>query len=182
MKFLKRLLIILFVLVAIFLIVPFFLQSSYKIERTITINRPTEIVFKQVSDFDNYLKWNAWSLSDPKAKNTVSGEKGKVGSKWAWEGEVVGQGSLTIVEIKDNELIKNRLDFIKPFVSTAYDQWTFKSTPDGKTVIVWTNYGELPYFSARYAWLILGIEKDLKAQFDTGLSNLKLICEKTNAL
>ncbi len=174
MKVLKILLMAVGVLVALFFLVAAFLPASYAVERSIEINKAPEVVFEQVADFNNYLKWNPWSKTEPIAKNTITGTQKEPGASWMWEGDTVGAGSLTIEKIEPNKAIQSKLKFIKPFESEASDSWTFEPAANG-TKVTWHNTGELAYPMMRYFGL--GMEGMLGPQFEQGLQSLKELSE-----
>ncbi|MEK7729253.1 MAG: SRPBCC family protein [candidate division KSB1 bacterium] len=174
MKALKIVLMAVGGLVALFFIVAAFLPSSYAVERSIEINKAPEVVFEQVADFNNYLKWNPWSKTEPSAKNTIGGTQKEPGASWMWEGDTVGTGSLTIEKLEPHKAIQSKLKFLKPFESEASDSWTFEPTASG-TKVVWHNTGELPYPVMRYMGLMM--EGMLGPQFEQGLRDLKALSE-----
>ncbi len=174
MKALKIVLLAVGALAALFLVIAAFLPSNYAVERSIEISKAPEVVFGQVVDFNNYLKWNPWSKMEPNAKNTISGAQGEVGASWHWEGDTVGTGSLTIAKIEPNKMIQSKLAFLAPYQSEASDSWTFESTTAG-TKVIWHNTGELPYPVMRYMGLMM--EGMLGPQFEQGLRDLKAQCE-----
>lgn len=174
MKVFKRVVIVIVAIVAVFYLVALFLPSAFHLERSIVINKSPEAVFGQVSDFNNWMKWNPWSKLDPNAKNTISGEPGDIGSSWEWEGEEVGRGILTIAEIEPNESIHSNLQFLVPWESSATDDWKFEATASG-TKVTWISAGELPYPLGRYMGLMM--DSELGAQMEQGLGDLKSVCE-----
>ena len=175
MKILKILLSAVGALAALFLLVAAFLPSSYTVERSIEINKPPAVVFEQVADFNNYLKWNPWSKLEPTAKNTITGVQKQVGASWMWEGsDQIGKGSLTLEKIEPYRALAFKLAFIAPYESEASDSWTFEQTPNG-TKATWHNTGELPYPMMRYMGLML--EGMLGPQFEQGLYDLKALSE-----
>lgn len=174
MKALKIVLMAVGVLAALFFLVAAFLPASYAVERSIEINKAPEVVFEQVADFNNYLKWNPWAKMEPAAKNTIAGTQKEVGASWKWEGQEVGMGSLTIEKIEPHKAIHSKLAFIAPYQSRASDSWTFEPTANG-TKAIWHNTGELPYPMMRYMGLMM--EGMLGPQFEQGLRDLKAQCE-----
>ena len=174
MKVIKGILITIGAIVVLFFVVALFLPSSYTIERTIVINKPPQVVFGQVADFNNWLAWNPWTTMEPTAKNTIAGEPGKVGSSWEWDGQEIGNGELTIAAITPPQSIHSKMKFIRPWESTATDDWTFEAT-EGGTKVNWTSAGELPYALARYMGLMM--DSMLGVQMEQGLNDLKSICE-----
>lgn len=175
MKILKISLMIVGVIVALFFLVAAILPSSYTVERSIEINKAPEVVFEQVADFNNYLKWNPWSKIEPTAKNTISGTQKEVGASWRWEGsDRFGKGSLTIEKIEPHKSIQSKLAFIAPYQSVASDHWVFEPTANGAKV-TWHNTGELAYPMMRYMGFMF--ESMLGPQFEQGLRDLKAQCE-----
>ncbi|MFQ5629996.1 MAG: SRPBCC family protein [bacterium] len=174
MKIIKGILITIGAIVVLFFVVALFLPASSTLERTIEINKPPEVVFGQVVDFNNYLKWNPWSEREPTAKNTITGEAGTVGSSWAWEGEEIGAGSLTIEKIEPNQSIHSAFVSKKPFEGTASVDWTFQATDSG-TKVTWQFTGKNPYPTMRYMGLM--VDGMLGPQLEKGLANLKIRCE-----
>lgn len=174
MKVIKGILIIIGAIVVLFFVVALFLPSSSTLERSIEINKPPEVVFGQVVDFNNYLKWNPWSQMEPTAKNTITGEPGAVGSSWSWEGREVGKGSLTIEYITPNQSIQSKLEVKAPWEAVATDTWKFEATENG-TKVTWKYSGENPYPTMRYMGLM--VDGMLGPQYEQGLASLKELCE-----
>jgi uncharacterized protein YndB with AHSA1/START domain len=174
MKVIKRILIAIGAIVVLFFVVALFLPSSFSLERSIEINKSPELVFGQVADFNNWMAWNPWSKMEPTAKHTITGEPGTVGSSWQWDGEEIGSGKLTIAAITPPQSIHSTLEFIKPWESSATDDWKFEATENG-TKVTWASAGELPYALARYMGLMM--DSILGTQMEQGLADLKSICE-----
>lgn len=171
----KKILIFIVGLIALFLIFAIFLPSSYQVKRSTTINAPVETVFNNVADFNNYLHWNPWSKMDPEAKNSISGNGNQVGDSWTWDGQVVGKGSLTYVEINALQSIKSKLVFTAPREDTADDLWEFEKNGN-ITNVVWTLKGELAYPIGRFMGFFL--DDMLGKDMENGLQNLKEYSEK----
>lgn len=174
MKFIKWLLIIIGALVVLYFGIALFLPSSYHLERSIVINKPPEVVFGQVADFNNWKAWNPWTKMEPEAKSTITGTPGTVGSSWEWDGKQIGRGKLTIAAITPHQSIHSKLRFIAPWEAQATDDWTFEPTENG-TKVTWISAGELPYGVAR--WMGLMLDSMLGVQMEQGLKDLKAVCE-----
>ncbi len=174
MKLFKWILYIMLIIVAFFLVVGLFLPTGYNIDRTIVINKPVETVYDYVLDFNKRAKWDPWFENDPDGKSNVSGPESAVGSKWSWEGEKIGTGSITIVETKPYEMIKTKLEFISPRPSKSTVHWTFNET-EGTTKVTWGFSGNLSYPIERY----VGLRMDalIGPDFERGLQNLKQTVE-----
>ncbi|MGD9897698.1 MAG: SRPBCC family protein [Calditrichaceae bacterium] len=174
MKILKLTLYVLAGIIALFLVVALFLPSDYRVERTISIEKPVSTVYNQVIDLRNWENWNPWTAMDPDANSVISGPGKGVGSKWAWEGKVLGTGYLNILEAEENKSIKSDLIFLEPQAMKSFDVWEFRPSGNG-TQVVWANVGELDYPVGRYFGLFL--DQMMGPDFEKGLKNLKQTCE-----
>src|SRR6185312_10441905 len=110
------------------------------------IPAPPEKVFAQVNELRAWEAWSPWAKKDPNAKSTYSGPASGVGASMAWAGnKEVGEGSMTIVESRVNELVGFKLEFLKPFKATNTAEFTFQ--PRGnQTVVSWTMTGKSNFF------------------------------------
>jgi len=133
------------------------------------------IVFQQIISPANWEHFDPWLESDPTIESTFSGPASGVGAKRSWTSLKSGTGSLTVVEVKEYELIRNKLLFIEPWQSEADDIWTFESTENG-TKVTWVNEGSLGRNPLqRYYGLLF--DKMFGKMFEKGLANLKAFCE-----
>jgi len=163
-------------LIVTFLIIAAAMPKVYSIEKTIVINAPVATVMHRISDLNYYSQWNPWQQLDPTATNTITGTPGTPGHQYAWKGKKVGEGSLTLLNMDDKH-IHFDLEFFKPWKSKAKDNWLFESWGDGSaTKVTWQNGGPLPWPMARLMGPL--INKNLNKQFETGLANLKKMCEQ----
>ncbi len=174
MKVLKIIGMIVGGLVALFLIVAAILPSSYRLERSIEIDEPVEAVYALVANLPNWPQWDPFTEQEPTAKSIFSGEAGTVGSKWNWEGEKIGTGSLTIEEIVPNQSIRSKLVSVAPQPMEAIDNWRFEPATNG-TKVTWMIEGNLGYPVERIFGLFM--ESMLGPTFEKGLANLKRVSE-----
>ncbi|MDF9800408.1 hypothetical protein OKW21_005671 [Catalinimonas alkaloidigena] len=174
MSLLKKLLLGIAFVVGLFLLFALFLPASYHVERSIVIDKPVSEVYPKVSNLHHWAEWNPWTASDPSVKNSISGTGKDVGSVWAWDGEEVGIGSLTLYQIEPNKKITSKLAFVEPQMFESDDIWTFEEVPQG-TRVTWINEGELSYPVDRVFGLFL--DGMLGPDFEKGLSNLKEVTE-----
>lgn len=175
MTTLQIILVILGGLITLFFIVAFLLPSSKSLSRSITINQPAEEIYKLITDFNNYKKWNPWSAREPEAKGEMEGEPGMVGHKWSWDGKKIGAGYLQIKELDKGKSVLSDLVFTAPRAMTADDIWRFEKLDDKKTKVTWGHRSDLGYPAGRYFGLML--EKMLGPDFEQGLKNLKELSE-----
>ena len=137
---LKKILIGGLVVIAAFLIFVALRPADFRVERSATIAAPAQTLFEQVNDHHNFNKWNPFLKMDPNVKNTFSGPDSGVGAACSWDGNKdIGAGSATITESKPGELVRMRMDWIRPMAGVATVDFIFKPEGD-KTVVTWAMY------------------------------------------
>src|SRR5499433_275250 len=134
--------VIIVVLIAVFAVVVALQPSHYQVERSATMAAPPAAVFAQVNDFHKWEAWSPWAKIDPNMKQTYEGAPAGTGAIYSWAGNNdVGEGRMTITDSRPSELIKIKLEFIKPFAAVNATDFTF--TPQGnQTAVKWTMSGE----------------------------------------
>jgi hypothetical protein len=172
----KKILLGIVVVIAVFIVIIALQPSEYRIERSATIVAPPAVVFAQVNDFHKWEAWSPWAKLDPSAKNTYAGPTAGTGAFFSWAGnDKVGEGRMTMLESRLNDHIQIRLDFLKPFPSTATAGFDFK--PDGnQTIVTWSMTGQNNFVS-KAIFLFVSMDKMLGGEFEKGLANLKIVSE-----
>ena len=163
-------------LVVLVLIVAALKPDDFRIERSITIQSPTDSVSALVADFHEWTKWSPWEGKDPALKRTYSGAESGVGAKYAWEGNKdVGSGSMEITS-RAPEKIVIKLDFLVPFEAHNTAEFTF--VPEGSgTKVTWAMIGKSP-FPMKVMGIFMSMDDMVGKDFVTGLSNMKAAAEK----
>lgn len=152
-------------------------DPNYRVERAIQINSDAARVFAVLSDFHQFPHWSPWEKLDASMQKTFEGEAGTVGSSYSWSGNnKVGQGCMTVVEVQPGEGLDIRLEFYKPFVSTAFTRWSVTGDAN-QCIVTWTMKGKHPSFVSKVFGLLMRMEGKLKHDFDEGLARLKAYCE-----
>jgi len=173
---LKKILLALAVVIIVFLVVVALQPAEYRVVRSATVSASPPIVFDQVNDLHKWEAWSPWAKLDPEVKNTFEGPAAGTGAVFAWAGnKKVGEGRMTITESRTNDLIKLRLEFIKPFASTASTEFTFK--PEGnQTAVTWSMAGRNNFISKAFC-LFMNMDKMIGGDFERGFANLKSVIE-----
>jgi len=156
------------------LVIALFLPSGYNIEKSAIIGKRVPEVMDRVADLNNYARWNPWQMMEPGSKMNIAGTPKTPGHTYSWQGKKIGEGKLVLRSI-DSRHVHFDLEFIKPWKSSANDNWLFEEWGTGETKVTWQNNGDLPYPMAR----LMGptLNKTLNKQFEEGLQNLKKLCE-----
>ncbi|HEY8240117.1 MAG TPA: SRPBCC family protein [Kiritimatiellia bacterium] len=172
----KKFLIVLVVIIAAFVGYVAMQPSEFQISRSATIAATPDAVFAQVNDFHNWGSWDPWAKMDPNAKSTFDGPPAGTGASLAWAGnEQVGEGKMTITESKPPELVRIKLEFIKPFASVADAEFTFK--PEGnQTTVTWTMSGKNNFISKAFC-VFMNMDKTVGGDFEKGLASMKAFVE-----
>jgi carbon monoxide dehydrogenase subunit G len=151
------------------------LPRHVRVERSIVVNAPRPAVFEVLNSFRRFNEWSPWAQLDPGAKYAVDGPPSGVGAKLSWVGDpaTLGSGSQEIVESREPELVRMKIDF-----GPARAAGTFTLTPDGAgTRVTWaleTDLGMNPvsrYFGRMLDGMIGG-------DFERGLQGLKRFAEE----
>jgi carbon monoxide dehydrogenase subunit G len=173
---LKKILIVLAAIVLIFMVVVAMQPSELHVERTAEIAAPQGEVFAQVNDFRKWEAWSPWAKLDPAANVAFEGPPDGQGTAMTWAGnDEVGEGKMTLVESRPSELVKIKVDFVKPFEGSSTSQFAFKPNGD-RTQVTWTMNAQ-QNFLEKALCLIMNGKKMIGADMEKGLSQLKSTAE-----
>ncbi len=163
-------------LVVIFAIVVAMQPSDFRISRSATMAAPAAAIFPHINELKKWQPWSPWMKLDPNAKSTFEGPVGGKGAVMTWAGNnEVGEGKMTIIESKPNELVRFQLEFYKPMAGVSEAEFTFK--PEGEqTTVTWAMSGTND-FIGRAMCLIMDMDKMVGGQFENGLASIKAIVD-----
>jgi hypothetical protein len=151
-------------------------SGSFRYENSTVINAPADKIFPYLSNFKLGGQWNPYELVDPNMKKTFTGEDGKVGAVFEFEGNKdAGSGKLEMLEIKPNEFAQIKLTMTEPMHGEQLID--YKLSPEGTgTKFTWTMHGE-GGFMTKLMSVLIDCEKMFKTQMDKGFENLKKVVE-----
>jgi len=176
MKALKYIGITLGAIILLVVILMFVAPTDFKVERSITIEAPKDLVKDQIIYFENMNVWSPWAELDPNMTEKIEGVDGTVGAKHSWSGnDDVGEGSQEILLIEDNR-VETVVNFIRPFESTAYAFFDLEENESSVTV-TWgfTSKMSRPF---NIMGLFMDIAESVGKDYDKGLAKLKSISEE----
>jgi uncharacterized protein YndB with AHSA1/START domain len=179
MKFLKKLLLVIAVLISLALLTALFVKKDYAVERQITINKPKQEVFNYVKLLKNQDNYSKWGSMDPAMKKNFKGTDGQPGFVSAWESEKddVGKGEQEIKSVEEGKRITYELRFLEPIASTAPAFMTTESLNENQTKVTWGFSGHMRY-PTNLMLLFMDIEKMIGDDLETGLQTLKIRLEQ----
>ena len=151
--------------------------SDFAISRSATFAAPAPAVFAQVNELRKWEAWSPWAKKDPQAKSSYAGPAAGKDASMSWAGNrEVGEGRMSIVESRPNELVRFKLEFFKPFAATNSAEFAFKDE-GGRTVLTWTMTGQ-NNFIGKAVCLVFDMDRMVGGDFENGLANIKGIVEK----
>lgn len=169
---LKKILLILAIALVLLVLIIQRQPNTFTVTRSAVMNAPPQTVFEQVNDFRRWEAWSPWAKLDPNATNTFSGPESGEGASFSWSGDHnVGAGKQTIIESRPGELLRIRLEFVRPFAGTSETLLTFAKEGNG-TRMTWTMSGENS-FMGKAIGLIMDCDTKMGGYFEQGLANIK---------
>lgn len=150
--------------------------KSFHVERSAKINAPAEVAFSLVNDLHQWSRWSPFEKLDPNMKKTFDGPAAGPGAISGWSGNnKAGEGRMTILESRPNELIAIKLEFFRPFKATNRATFLFDPS-DGGTRVMWAMDGNLN-FGMKVFHLFMNMDKLLGKDFEGGLANLNSVAQ-----
>jgi Polyketide cyclase / dehydrase and lipid transport len=164
------------VIIVLFVIIVAMQPATFSVSRSATVSAPPAVVFAQVNDLHKWEAWNPWGKLDPAMKTSYEGAAAGPGAKYSWTGSAkVGTGSMTITDSRPGELVRLKLEFLKPFKATNTAEFTFK--PEGnQTVVTWAMTGNKNFVSKAMC-LFVSMDKMCGGAFEKGLADMKKAAE-----
>ena len=167
-------------IIVLFAIVVALRPGNFRIVRSITVAAPAAVVFEQVNDFHKWRAWSPWENKDPNLKRTYGGPPSGAGAVYEWAGnKEVGEGRMTFVESRPDELIRIRLEFFKPFAATNQAEFAFEPQGD-RTRVTWAMTGKNG-FAAKAFCMFMDMDKLVGSDFEKGLAAMKTVAERQTA-
>src|ERR1035441_9774663 len=174
MKTLKKIFIGIVIFLALIVIVSFMLPSKVRIERSMVMNAPPDVVFNQVNNLKNWEQWDAWTRMDSAMSKKYEGPEAGANCKRTWESKKVGNGSMLIVDSKPDDSISIQLDFGN--MGKPSSTFKFEKVENG-TKVSWIMNSDLG-MNPMHRIFGLFEDKMIGPDFEKGLTNMKEIVEK----
>lgn len=164
------------VVVVLLVVIVAMQPAEFRIARSATITAKPSAVFAVVNDFHNWEAWSPWAKIDPTMNSLYAGAPSGVGAIYSWIGNnKVGEGRMTLIESQPSDLIRIKLEFLKPFTATNTAEFTFKSEGT-QTVVEWSMTGTNKFMAKAFG-LLMNMDKMCGGDFEKGLASLKSLVE-----
>jgi len=173
---LKRILLGFLAILVIFAIVVACQPPDFSVARSAAMAAPSGTVFAQVNDFHKWEAWSPWAKLDPAMKTTYEGASSGTGSIYIWAGnDKIGEGRMTILESRPGELVRIKLEFLKPFAATNQADFTLKGE-GAQTSVTWTMTGKKNFIQKAFC-MFMDMDKMVGGDFEKGLAQIKTVVE-----
>lgn len=174
MKWVKRILIGVVVVLLLFAGVGLALPSKFRVERSVTVAAPAEKVYALIAAPTEWKRWSAWNRRDPNMQVEYAGPPSGVGAKWTWRSESEGNGTMEFTDAVPGERLTYRLSF-PDFGMQSSGQMKIEPQASGVRVS-WSNEGDMGA-SPVNRWFGLFMDRLVGPDFEAGLANLKRLAE-----
>jgi uncharacterized membrane protein len=170
-------------LIALLLVLVLIAPREFKMERDVIINKPKDQVFAHLKQLKNHDQWNAWLQKDPNAKRNFTGDDGTVGfvSSWESENKDVGTGEQIITGISEGQRLDTEIRFKVPFETNLNSYLITDTVVEDQAKVTMGMYQKMsiPLSVIHYICsTFMGSQKQIEADMDTSLRNLKAVLEK----
>jgi Polyketide cyclase / dehydrase and lipid transport len=154
----------------------FFMPGMTHLERSIEINAPPAQIYEQVNELKNWKNWSAWAKIDPNTVWNYSEPSSGIGSSYTWasQNKDVGNGKMTILEAKPNELVRCKMKLEEMGESMADFKLIAKDSTSTK--VIWT-FDSDNGLNPMKRWFGIFMDKMLGPDYEKGLANLKAFSE-----
>jgi hypothetical protein len=153
--------------------------AAFRIVRSITIAAPASIVFAQLDDFHRWLAWSPYEKLDPGMRKSYLGASSGSGAIFHYIGRKAGEGRMTMTEVRPNERLAIRAEFLKPVKATNDVVFTLNPASNGVTV-TWAMNGRNNFVFKAFG-LVVDIDRLIGKDFEMGLAELKRLSEQQAA-
>ncbi|MDQ3263414.1 MAG: SRPBCC family protein [Myxococcota bacterium] len=149
--------------------------AEFRIERSVVISAPADVVQAQVVDFHKWGAWSPWEKLDPAQTRTYSGAESGVGAQYAWAGKKVGEGKMTIKEVTPGQRVVIDLEFITPMEARNVVELALTEQGTG-TQVRWVMTGQNNFLGKAFS-LVMDMDQMVGKDFESGLAALKTVSE-----
>ncbi|HEX8905228.1 MAG TPA: SRPBCC family protein [Longimicrobiaceae bacterium] len=149
--------------------------DTFRVQRSVTIAAPAEVVFAEIEDLHRWSAWNPYEKSDPEMRKTFEGAASGVGSSFHYYGGTTGEGRMTLAAIEPHRRIAVSAQFIKPFAATNRIEFTLAPAPGGVS-LTWAMDGRNTFVGKALS-LFIDMDRMIGGSFEKGLADIKGIAE-----
>jgi hypothetical protein len=151
----------------------------FRVQRSLRIAAPPKVIASHIDDFREWAAWSPYEKLDPAMQRTFSGPTRGVGAVYGWNGNSkAGAGQMEIIE-DTPERVAFKLEFTRPMRANNVSAFEF-APEDGQTNVTWSMQGPSAYVM-KLMGVFMNMDNMIGRDFETGLGNLKKLCETPTA-
>jgi hypothetical protein len=162
----KRIFRTLLIFIGLLLVSAMFMPRNFKVERSLLVDASESDLYQQVANFENWDNWEPWMKMDPDAEFKTTGTG--IGALREWESEIIGKGSMELIELEENQKVGATLTFYDPNPMASYSYWSFEKQ-GSKTFVTMGCSGDLDYPLGRIFGLLVSFEDAMAPDFEKAL-------------
>lgn len=146
--------------------------GTLRVERTTVVEATPGDVYPYLDDLKLFVQWSPWSDIDPDAVNEFSTPSHGEQAWYTWEGnDEVGAGKMTVEESVEGEKVVHRLEFTRPFESTAFSGLDVTPEGAGSKVVWWFEQRDRSVFE-KATGLFVSMDDMIGGDYEKGLAKL----------
>lgn len=158
------------------IIISRFFPHTYKVERSVMINKPQTEVFNYMKNLKNWETWSLWNKTvDSTLYYFYNNKFDTLGGRQYVRGEVIGNGVFEITNFITNKQIGFTLT-VNGGDRTAAGTFIFEPK-NNQTNLIWVDSGDVG-FNPLKRFMIPFVTKNTAVTLDAGLKNIKQQLEK----
>lgn len=159
------------------IIISRFFPHTYKVEKSISINKPAHEVFAYMSNLKNWEEWSLWNRSvDSTLYYFYNQKQDTLGARQYIRGELIGNGYFEVKEYHKDSLLAFILD-VNHGERTAAGTFLFKAETNGTSTLTWTDSGDVGGNPIK-RFMIPFVTKNTATTLENGLASIKENIEK----
>ena len=175
MKWLKRILLGLFVAAALFVVIGLLLPGKYHVQRSIVIATSPATIYPYLANLKRWPEWSAWTTAqDPTLVYSYEGPEEGAGAISRWEAKKLGQGEMKLTAADPVKGVHFDLSF-EHGQYRCVSALLFAPTDNG-TQLTWSMDGDSGA-NLIGRWFNLIMDRMIGPDFEAGLAKLKRLAE-----
>ena len=180
MRMLATILYLVLGLLAALVVIGWMLPREITIERTISVDRPSEAVFPWIANLKTWPDWTIWNKrEDPSLAYTYSGADSGLGATMSWTAKKMGDGVLTINAAQPGQFIRYEMRMTGRTM-VVRGNLELESAGAGATLVMWFDTVDLGGNPLK-RWLGLLLKPMLARAYHRNLAGLKTAAETGQA-
>lgn len=154
------------------IIISRFFPHTYKVERSIEINKPVTEVFAYMSNLRNWEQWSLWNKSiDSTLYYFYNQKKDTVGARQYIRGELLGKGYFELKDYRKDSLLHFIL-VVNDGDRTASGTFLFTASGTNSSTLTWIDSDDVG-FNPIKRFMIPFVTGNTAKTLDNGLASIK---------